>query len=85
MSEPQAVNPTDSIVPAPPQPAAVAAAPLAAQPHDMALYHLVSQRIDQLEGNLFIYGGEPTLPWFWLLLVFINGLSLGWLLTVWTH
>ena len=51
----------------------------------MTLYHLVSQRIDLLEGNLLAVTGEPKLPWFWLLLVFVNGLSLGWLLTVWTH
>jgi CheY-like chemotaxis protein len=52
---------------------------------DMTLYHLVSQRIDLLEQNLLAFTGEPKLPWFWLLLVFVNGLSLGWLLTVWTH
>jgi CheY-like chemotaxis protein len=90
----QILTESDAFAPAPSTRSSLAAAhdPAAGfdvlpahEPQDMTLYHLVSQRIDLLEQNLLALTGEPKLPWFWLLLIFVNGLSLGWLLTAWTH
>ncbi|HEX4145673.1 MAG TPA: response regulator [Pirellulales bacterium] len=57
----------------------------ASEADEPILYRLVSQKFDRLEGHLWALSGERKTPWFWLLLIFVNGLCLGWLMATWAR